>query len=396
MPEFPHQIGDFQRVRKDHRGTRYPPPVRTINAGNVRLAARDDAAVQFAYHGLVDLCRLRRPFAHPQNRVMVIDGFEVRDAAGTGIRNNGSFVTLRRNWVHHNGTRCDPITVDKCGQGIASNNTPNKLGIVIERNVASFNGSGGKSEDHDYYLHGQGMIVRNNVAIAADDFGFQIYPDCDDCLIYNNVAFGNRLSGFLIGGSIVDNAYSTNVKVFNNISVGNGQRGFTFYQPGNQPMTMRNNLAFANAAGAIFIPAGFTALDNANLFQVDPLFVDAGGYDFHLRPGSPAIDTGDPSLAPPDDIDGDLRIQGAGVELGIDEVPGPPFDAGLDGGPQGKPDGGQAADGGPMNSPDAGVPLGAAARGCGCGTDRAALAAWLSALAGVAVSRRARTFAARR
>ena len=249
---------------------------------------------------------------------VVFEGFEVRDSAGTGIRNLGNHVTIRDNYVHHNGTRCDPKRVSKCGQGIASNSGRTR-GVVIERNIAAFNGSGGRAMDHDFYLSGRGMVIRNNIAVGADDFGFHVYPDCDDCLVYNNVAYKNGRSGFLIGGDHRQRRYSTNVRIFNNISVENEQAGFAFYHPGDQPMTMRNNIAHRNLRGSLQIPEGYTRLDNLHLLEVDPLFVEPERLNFHLRPTSPAIDAGDPGLVPPDDIDGSARISGQRVDIGADE-----------------------------------------------------------------------------
>ncbi|MEW6606757.1 MAG: right-handed parallel beta-helix repeat-containing protein [bacterium] len=51
--------------------------------------------------------------------------------------------------------------------------------------------------------------------------------------------------------------------------------------------------------------------------DADPLFVGSG--DYHLTADSPCIDTGTSTGAPPDDIDGDTRPQGAGYDMGSDE-----------------------------------------------------------------------------
>ncbi|MEW6608338.1 MAG: right-handed parallel beta-helix repeat-containing protein [bacterium] len=51
--------------------------------------------------------------------------------------------------------------------------------------------------------------------------------------------------------------------------------------------------------------------------DADPLFV--GGGDYHLTADSPCIDTGTSANAPADDIDGDIRPQGAGYDMGSDE-----------------------------------------------------------------------------
>jgi hypothetical protein len=57
--------------------------------------------------------------------------------------------------------------------------------------------------------------------------------------------------------------------------------------------------------------------------DVDPLFVDAVGGDYHLLEESPCIDAGDPDfVAVPGetDIDGEPRISGAEIDLGADEL----------------------------------------------------------------------------
>jgi hypothetical protein len=51
----------------------------------------------------------------------------------------------------------------------------------------------------------------------------------------------------------------------------------------------------------------------------DPLFVNPGAADLHLRAGSPAIDAGDATGAPADDFDGDARPTGAAPDAGADE-----------------------------------------------------------------------------
>src|SRR5262249_34940831 len=53
----------------------------------------------------------------------------------------------------------------------------------------------------------------------------------------------------------------------------------------------------------------------------DPLFADLAHADYHLLPGSPAIDAGvaQPEAAP-SDLDGHFRVQGAAIDLGAFET----------------------------------------------------------------------------
>ncbi|MCP4526501.1 MAG: hypothetical protein GY833_11395 [Aestuariibacter sp.] len=64
--------------------------------------------------------------------------------------------------------------------------------------------------------------------------------------------------------------------------------------------------------------AGSFNIDATNIYT-DPLFSGGTPYDYHLKSISPAIDRGTVTGAPGDDIDGDARPQGTGVDVGSDE-----------------------------------------------------------------------------
>jgi hypothetical protein len=87
-----------------------------------------------------------------------------------------------------------------------------------------------------------------------------------------------------------------------------------------------NSIIWGNNPAAIYGIPKYCDLpvrhyDPSNIKQ-DPLFVNPGGGNYHLRPNSPCINTGDPNyIAGPDDtdIDGEPRVMGGRVDMGVDE-----------------------------------------------------------------------------
>ncbi len=86
-----------------------------------------------------------------------------------------------------------------------------------------------------------------------------------------------------------------------------------------------------------FSDIGTTAgveVDGPGNINADPLFVDPSTGDYHLSPGSPCIDAGDPSFTPkPDevDIDDEPRVINGRVDMGSDEFFSCPGDFDNDG-----------------------------------------------------------------
>ncbi len=124
------------------------------------------------------------------------------------------------------------------------------------------------------------------------------------CTIYGNTGS--------VGGALYFNGGGISLTVDRSIVWGNSYADI---------VAVNSNLAFgsvtnSNVGTGVFTPSP------TNL-NVDPLFVDGPGGDFHLSRSSPCRNAGGSSLVglPATDIDGSPRLIGPGVDIGADEVP---------------------------------------------------------------------------
>lgn len=207
-----------------------------------------------------------------------------------------------------------------------------------------------------------GFTIRNG---RPTNVGAGIACSSSSPTISNNVIIGNAATtgtggGILCSGSaapiisnnlIIGNSAATNgggvacfspssPTISNNTIVGNsGSRGGGIYSSSASP-TISNNIIALNSSG-VFTSGGTPVLQNNCIYNpngtnynglspgagdisVDPQLVASGYGNYHLKSGSPCIDTGLDSVVQPGwlDMDGELRTQGAHVDIGADEFNG--------------------------------------------------------------------------
>lgn len=157
-----------------------------------------------------------------------------------------------------------------------------------------------------YACKGPGMI-------CADWGGTRFTHPVQDVYFINNTVYGNGgggRNGNWGGGMVFENAQARNVVVVNNILSHNGL-GQLVTVGGKRPtgLVVRNNL--------IDGPSEQIGEDNVT---GEAKFIDAANGDFHLLPGSPAIDAGVDQNPLTTGLDGAPRRQGNKIDLGAYEA----------------------------------------------------------------------------
>jgi parallel beta-helix repeat protein len=137
--------------------------------------------------------------------------------------------------------------------------------------------------------HGTNNQVYNNV-FYNNGCGIQVSGGCVNCLVYNNTLYNNNKS---FGISVFP---ASRAIIRNNIVIGSGTNDYEDYDGAS---TRDHNWATADG---------------------NPMFVNAGANDFHLRAGSPAIDAGIPVTLPGSSAP--LPYVGAAPDLGAYEFGG--------------------------------------------------------------------------
>jgi parallel beta-helix repeat protein/predicted outer membrane repeat protein len=174
---------------------------------------------------------------------------------------------------------------------------PTITNCTISDNIASTNGGG------IYCQHFSPPVITNcTISENMADSGGGIYCSVfSSQTITNCTIAGNTANSY--GGGIWCSDSSSTIK--NTILWGDtAPAGKEIYRDLYSTIT----ITYSDVEG------GWIGTGNVNS---DPLFV--GNSDYHLKAGSPCIDTGTSTGAPTNDIDGDVRPKGAGYDIGSDE-----------------------------------------------------------------------------
>jgi parallel beta-helix repeat protein len=197
--------------------------------------------------------------------------------------------------------------------------------------------------DHGLYITTDHNAVEGSTVYRNVGYGIHIYSEgvgksANYNTVRNNRSFDNGHlaggAGILIGSGDGNTAYNNlvynnargirvayngapNSTVYNNTVYGNTDTGLSV-RADVSGAVFKNNIVYSNGTDVDDLGAG-TVLDH-NLVGTDPRFVNAVGGDFHLQPGSSAIDAGITVSSVTTDIAGTLRPQQGGYDIGAFEA----------------------------------------------------------------------------
>jgi hypothetical protein len=260
-------------------------------------------------------------------RYVSIEGFEVR---GFGPEGFCTWVRSTSDVVLRN------LDVHGCSLGAVELHDTAR--VTVENSRIHDNPMSGWTSAVDLYQCREGNIVRRNHiwnntdTHSAESEGHGIIMDvCRDyggsALIENNVIWENE--GWCIATNWANNSTVRNNTCWRNgkgradtgeISIGDNNH--SIYNNITVPRSGRVGLSMKYGVGNAFeynlVQGGKTWPENLYYSDEDPMLVNPGAADFHLRAGSSAIDSGDNSNAASTDADGNARPQdGSGLDYAI-------------------------------------------------------------------------------
>jgi hypothetical protein len=177
------------------------------------------------------------------------------------------------------------------------------------------NGEGIAHQSHGIYLQGDDHLVANNVIHDhAKGFGIQVYDQGDRAIVTGNTITGAGHSGIVVGGS----GGVSGVRVHNNVFAFNSQWGISHDSSCPSSSVADHNVIFGNPYGPTRTGCSGLSFAGGNR-TADPLFTSYAARDFHLLPGSPAIDYGLLQYSPVTDHAGNTRSYGSAPDAGAFE-----------------------------------------------------------------------------
>jgi hypothetical protein len=251
------------------------------------------------------------------------ESYGAAEEHGIYISNSSDYPTIRGNRLHHN---------NGCGLHMNGDASMGGDGIIsyalVENNIIYENGTGGGSG-----INMDGVansVVRNNLLYNNHASGISLYQIDGGSGSHDNRVLNNTIVMASNGrwGINIPNTNDTNNKLFNNIIYNyHSWRGsITIGSPTLSGFESDYNVVmdrFSTDDGDTRITlAQWQALgydQHSIIATPSQLFVNTSAADYHLVPGSPAIDKGTLLNDVPTDLEGTPRPSGTAYDIGAYE-----------------------------------------------------------------------------
>ncbi|MDO8684074.1 MAG: right-handed parallel beta-helix repeat-containing protein [Armatimonadota bacterium] len=246
-----------------------------------------------------------------------IDGFTIKN--GNAVRGGGIYLVGASPTIANNvitGNAVYPATTGSArGGGVyCAYSSSTVINNIINANTATGDATY-SATGAGIYCHGSPVVISNNritgnIASIDGSMGAGVYLSNSSAVVTNNTIAGNTSSQ---AGGI--DTYNSSPMISNNIVAFNSSG---IRKTGGAPV-LKNNDVFSNGGidyTGITDPTG----TNGNIKQ-DPLFVGMAAGDYHIMALSPCKNAGFNTASGMTllDMDGQVRIQGANVDIGADE-----------------------------------------------------------------------------
>ncbi len=270
----------------------------------------------------------------------VVEGNLIHDNTNIGIDVTGNYLECpdphydhARNGVIRKNTVFNCYAEYSTAAGIYIDGGWN---IIVENNVTHHNGYGGEigCEENGETRH---VTFRNNIFYNNRIAGMHIggydrntTGNVIQSAVRNNTFYHNDINETYNGELIL--SQSVDCSIENNLFYLSTQNVYLAMDRTQKGLKFDYNLVFADAGKQSIMTAGNIEVEGLDVFYRksgygmhdtwgNPQFFDAGK-DFHLSPGSPAINAGNPvytAATGEKDLDGQNRINEGRVDCGADE-----------------------------------------------------------------------------
>jgi parallel beta-helix repeat protein len=227
----------------------------------------------------------------------------------------GGPLLLRNLYVHHvtyRGIQLTMSDVTLIGNRIEHTGSADGYGLWlngyrfhVKGNTVSNSGAGSGITAHSPFSDStiEGNILFDTSNGGASDAAIRISSGRRN-IVRNNIIYGNTIGGIALSSVREDLVYNNTIVGARSVGVAATATDF-----------VRNNIII----GSVRAVSGGKA--ERNLSDQDPMFVNAAGHDFHVRPGSPAIDKGMVLPEVTTDFDGRTRPSRGAYDIGAFEAP---------------------------------------------------------------------------